>query len=235
MNYFEQAKDWTKLWSNPQTNLFQSWIEGKGHSPFPARKYPLGRGGRAGVASDERAHQALRWKAGRPSPRQVRRSRADKPHSTRGPSPGCSTRRNGTRRWRRGPICLSSASPKGRPTRPRPISIASSSERRSCGFSGRRTSRAIWAVVQGAWNRAFEQFTQALGTPDAAPLKSWRAVLDLWLSIANDALLGLHHRPEFLEAQRRMTRSAAEYRLQERELAEVFLRGESHPDPYRDG
>ena len=77
-------------------------------------------------------------------------------------------------------------------------------------------------VVQAAWLRAFEQMRKALADPKGPPLASARAVLDLWLSIANEALLEMHHRPEYLEAQRKMTRAAAEYRLQEQELAEVF-------------
>jgi len=77
-------------------------------------------------------------------------------------------------------------------------------------------------VVQAAWLRAFETMRKALADAKGAPLESARAVLDLWLSIANEALLEMHHRPEYLEAQRKMTRSAAEYRLQEQELAEVF-------------
>ena len=77
-------------------------------------------------------------------------------------------------------------------------------------------------VVQAAWTRAYEQMLKALNDSSAPPLTSARAVLDLWLAIANEALIEMHHRPEFLEAQRKMTRSSAEYRLQEQELAEVF-------------
>lgn len=77
-------------------------------------------------------------------------------------------------------------------------------------------------VVQAAWTRAFEQMVKALNDNGAPPLKSARAVLDLWLETANAALIEMHHRPEFLDAQRKMTRSAAEYRLAEQDLAEVF-------------
>ena len=82
--------------------------------------------------------------------------------------------------------------------------------------------QAYQQVVQAAWNRAFEDFTRKVNDPKAPPLSSGRAILDLWLGVANEALLQMHHRPEFLEAQRRMARSGAEYRLQEQELAEVF-------------
>lgn len=85
-----------------------------------------------------------------------------------------------------------------------------------------RDIEAYRQVNQAAWGRAFEQFSKALNDPKGPPLTSAREVLDLWLNIANDVLVEMHHRPEFQEAQRNMTRSAAEYRLQERELAEVF-------------
>jgi hypothetical protein len=70
--------------------------------------------------------------------------------------------------------------------------------------------------------RAFDGMVKALNDQKAPKLTSAREVLDLWLGIANEALLELHHRPEFLEAQRKMTRSSAEYRLQEQQLAELF-------------
>ena len=85
-----------------------------------------------------------------------------------------------------------------------------------------RDIEAYRQVVQAAWMRAFERMTKALSDQEAPKLTSARAVLDLWLGIANEVLLELHHRPEFLEAQRKMTRSSAEYRLQEQKLAEVF-------------
>lgn len=77
-------------------------------------------------------------------------------------------------------------------------------------------------VVQAAWVRAFESFTKALNDSSAPPLTTARAVLDLWLGIANEQLIEMHHRPEFLDAQRKMTRSSAAYRLAEQDLAEVF-------------
>ena len=48
---------------------------------------------------------------------------------------------------------------------------------------------------------------------------------------ANKALLEMHRSEEFLEAQRRMTRSSTEYRLAEREIAEAFC--EMHHIPTR--
>jgi hypothetical protein len=81
---------------------------------------------------------------------------------------------------------------------------------------------AYQAIVQKAWNRAFERFVNALGDPGGAPLASGREILDLWIAISNDTLTEMHRTPEFLEAQRKLTRSSSDYRLQEREIAEVY-------------
>ncbi len=78
------------------------------------------------------------------------------------------------------------------------------------------------AIVQAAWRRAVERFTVALNDSKAPPLKSGREFLDLWIATANACLLEMHRSEAFLEAQRKMTRSATEYRLQEREIAEAF-------------
>lgn len=76
--------------------------------------------------------------------------------------------------------------------------------------------------LQAGWMRAFERMLKALNDPGGAPLKSPRDVINLWLDVANEELLEMHHHPDFLEAQRKMTRAAAEYRLAEQELAEIF-------------
>jgi polyhydroxyalkanoate synthase subunit PhaE len=86
-------------------------------------------------------------------------------------------------------------------------------------------------VVRGAWNKAFERFMAALNDPKGPALTSGRALLDLWLETANASLVEMHRTKEFLEVQRRMTRSSAEYRLQEREIAEAFC--EIHHMPTR--
>lgn len=90
---------------------------------------------------------------------------------------------------------------------------------------------AYQLIVQSAWNTVFERFMKALGDASAAPLTSGRELLDLWIATANETLTEMHRTPGFLEAQRKMTRSSAEYRLQEREIAEVFC--EMHHIPTR--
>jgi class III poly(R)-hydroxyalkanoic acid synthase PhaE subunit len=94
-----------------------------------------------------------------------------------------------------------------------------------------RDVESYWEVVQGAWARSLERFMKALNDSKGEPIESGRAMLDLWLATANKALVEMHRSAEFLEAQRRMTRSSTEYRLAEREIAEIFC--EMHHIPTR--
>jgi hypothetical protein len=94
-----------------------------------------------------------------------------------------------------------------------------------------RDVEKYWEVIQGAWSRALERFMKQLNDPGAEPIKSGRQMLDVWLATANGSLLEMHRSKEFLEAQRRMTRSSTEYRLAEREIAEAFC--EMHHIPTR--
>jgi poly[(R)-3-hydroxyalkanoate] polymerase subunit PhaE len=94
-----------------------------------------------------------------------------------------------------------------------------------------RDVERYWEIVQGAWGRALEGFTKQLNDPRGEAIKSGRQMLDLWLAAANSALVEMHRSREFLEAQRRMTRSSTEYRLAEREIAETFC--EIHHIPTR--
>jgi polyhydroxyalkanoate synthase subunit PhaE len=87
------------------------------------------------------------------------------------------------------------------------------------------------AIVQAAWMKAFQRFVKELSNPAGAPIKSGREMIDLWIKVANETLIEMHRSQEFLEAQRRMTRSGTEYRLAEREIAEAFC--EMHHIPTR--
>jgi len=94
-----------------------------------------------------------------------------------------------------------------------------------------RDVEKYWEIVQGAWARAQQRFVKSMADARAEPIASGRQVLDLWLSVANDSLVEMHRSKEFLEAQRRVTRSSTEYRLAEREIAEAFC--EMHHIPTR--
>ena len=88
---------------------------------------------------------------------------------------------------------------------------------------------AYQAVVQNAWQMAFERFTIALRQSKFATPASWRELADRWLAVANDTLTEVHRSDEFLEAQRRMLRSASDHRLQERLVAETFCEAQHIP------
>ena len=99
--------------------------------------------------------------------------------------------------------------------------------------------RAQWArdlaawqlLMQGAWSEATKRFLREVNAADGTPISSWRELTDLWVDIANATLIETHRTPEFLEAQRRLTRSSTDCRLQEREIAEAYC--EIHHIPTR--
>jgi hypothetical protein len=92
-------------------------------------------------------------------------------------------------------------------------------------------SAAYHTVVLAAWNRALERFARDLADRERPPVASFRELIDLWIKTANDTLIEVHRSPQFLEAQRRVTRSATDYRLAEREIAEAYC--EIHHIPTR--
>lgn len=94
-----------------------------------------------------------------------------------------------------------------------------------------RDIAAYQAIMQDAWRSASERFFRAISDASRPPISSARELLDLWVATANETLIGMHRTPKFLEAQRNVTRSSAEYRLQERQIAETFC--EVHHIPTR--
>jgi len=82
---------------------------------------------------------------------------------------------------------------------------------------------AYQAVLQKAWNLAYERFARVVGTgPDGVRSRTWRSMVDQWLTAANDTLTEVYRTEEFLEAQRRALRSASDRHLKEREIAETW-------------
>jgi polyhydroxyalkanoate synthase subunit PhaE len=82
---------------------------------------------------------------------------------------------------------------------------------------------AYQAVVQKAWNLAFERFTKTLRSePQDSAKLTWRGLTDRWLAVANDTLIEVHRSDEFVEAQRCMLRAASDRHLQERKIAEAW-------------
>jgi polyhydroxyalkanoate synthase subunit PhaE len=99
------------------------------------------------------------------------------------------------------------------------------------GMKRAEDSTAYHAIVFAAWKEAAERFVRRFGDPQRGPAGSYRELIDLWVKTANETLLEVHRSPQFLEAQRRVTRSATDYRLAEREIAEAYC--EMHHLPTR--
>jgi hypothetical protein len=88
---------------------------------------------------------------------------------------------------------------------------------------------AYQVLMHGAWNEAVKRFLSEINDAKGTPITSWRELTDVWIQIANDTLVETHRTPEFLEAQRRLTRSGAECRLMEREIVEAFCEIQQMP------
>jgi polyhydroxyalkanoate synthase subunit PhaE len=88
---------------------------------------------------------------------------------------------------------------------------------------------AYQVLMQSAWSEAVKRFLREINDAQGTPITSWRELTDVWIKVANDTLVETHRTPEFLEAQRRLTRSGAECRLQEREIAEAFCEMQQMP------
>jgi hypothetical protein len=99
------------------------------------------------------------------------------------------------------------------------------------GMKRTEDSAAYHAIMFAAWNRVAERFARQLSSGEGGPVGSFRELTDRWIKTANETLLEVHRSPEFLEAQRRVTRSATDYRLAEREIAEAYC--EMHHLPTR--
>lgn len=84
-----------------------------------------------------------------------------------------------------------------------------------------KDAAAFQAVVAKAWNTAFKRFS-AVALKEAPAGVSWRGLADRWLATVNETLIESQRSDEFVQAQSRMLRSASDYRLQERKIAEAW-------------
>jgi polyhydroxyalkanoate synthesis regulator phasin len=210
--WFDQAAHLFKVWSDPKQNLFQAWVEGmKAHGVAPPTESPQG----LGALTELFAKSMEGWAA-----------LAKWPIDSKGGVDASAMRKLfDPEEWgrARGGFDLALEHLTEGPTYAtlfdldRKMLVAQKLAQQRA-----QDTAAYQAVMQKAWNKAFERFINALGDAGGTPVKSGRELLDLWIAIANDTLTEMHRTPEFLEAQRKMTRASADYRLQEREIAEVF-------------
>jgi hypothetical protein len=226
MHWFEQ-KDWAKFWAENQQNMFQSWIEGRG-IPLTGGESANNDSSQEGVREmNELIRRAMEgWAALAQfsSQQQAGEGGFDMPGLKKlfDPAEWSKTLASNVdlslERLTEGPTYATLTDLDRKVVNAQKLWLQRAKD-----------IEAYRVAVQAAWNRALERFMNAVNDSSAPPLKSGRAVLDLWLATVNHALIEMHHLPEFLEAQRRMTRSAAEYRLQERELAEAFCEANHIP------
>ena len=226
MKPFEQGNEWMKLWSENQKSLFEAWVEGK-PPPFAFRGEAPPTGDpmkQAAQISDLMRQSMEQWaeyakgawtKGAAIDPEQMKKLFDPAEWKRAG-----SHFELGMEKLTEGPT----------------YATLWDLDRKMLGLQKLWVERAkdverYWEVTQAAWSKALERFMKAAADGKGEPIKSGRALLDLWLASANKALLEMHRSEEFLEAQRKMTRSSTEYRLAEREIAEAFC--EIHHIPTR--
>lgn len=220
MKGFEQGNEWLKFWNENQKSLFQAWAEGK-PSPFAMHGEPPPG---TEVMSDLMQRSMEQWAAA-----------AKKAWSAGGGfDPAAMGKLFDPEEWKRAGSHFDVGLEKL--TEGPTYATLWDLDKKMLNVQKLWVERArdvegYWEVVQGAWQRATERFTKSISDPKAAPIKTGREMLDAWLGIANASLVEMHRSKEFLEAQRRMTRSSTEYRLAEREIAEAFC--EMHHIPTR--
>jgi polyhydroxyalkanoate synthase subunit PhaE len=85
-----------------------------------------------------------------------------------------------------------------------------------------RDVAAFQAIMLKAWNTAFERFSSSIASTKVQAPATWRGMADRWLAVLNDTLIEVQRSEAFVEAQRKMLRSASDHRLQEQKIAEAW-------------
>ena len=85
-------------------------------------------------------------------------------------------------------------------------------------------SKEYHALVFNRWSQAYSGFLEKLNGLDEKERAdlSPRKLVDMWSALANEELLSLHRSEEFLTAQRAVIRASMQYRLHEKNIAEVI-------------
>jgi polyhydroxyalkanoate synthase subunit PhaE len=226
MKPFEQGNEWLKLWSENQKSLFEAWVEGK-PPPFAFR-------GEAPPAGDAMKQASQISDLMRDSMEQWAAYAKDAWTAKGGFDPEVMKKFFDPAEWKRAGSHFDMGLEKL--TEGPTYATLWDLDRKMMGLQKLWVERAqavesYWEIVQGAWTKALERFMKAVNDGKGEPITSGRGMLDLWLATANKSLLEMHRSAEFLEVQRRMTRSSTEYRLAEREIAEAFC--EIHHIPTR--
>lgn len=96
-------------------------------------------------------------------------------------------------------------------------------------LSLREASALYSSISAAAWSRAFTSFSSKMASGPETFSRGPRAVMNLWLEIANEELIRTQRTDEFLDAQRALLRAGMDYRIKERELIEVWCESRSMP------
>jgi hypothetical protein len=96
-------------------------------------------------------------------------------------------------------------------------------------FAMREADARYRQITGNAWGRAFQTFTTEMSVDWARYYGDSRKVLDRWLEIANDELIKTQRQQDYLDASRKLFRATIEYRLKQRELAEIWCESQSIP------
>ncbi len=85
-------------------------------------------------------------------------------------------------------------------------------------------SNDYYEILLQNWIKAYEKFLGHVNDINDADKKSLtpKKLVELWSSVANEELMRMHRSDEFLEAQKKLIKAGAEYRLHEQEIAEVI-------------
>jgi hypothetical protein len=220
MKPFEQGNEWLKYWTDNQKSLFQAWAEGK-PPPFAVQGEPPPNAEAIGELMKRSMEEWANLAKGAWS--QTGKFDAESMQKLFDPA-----------EWKRAGSHFDMGLEKL--TEGPTYATLWDLDRKLLNVQKLWVERArdvehYWEVVQGTWNHALERYMKALNDAKASPITSGRQMLDVWLANANAALVEMHRSKEFLEAQRRMTRSSTEYRLAERDIAETFC--EIHHIPTR--
>jgi len=84
-------------------------------------------------------------------------------------------------------------------------------------------------ITGSAWARAFQTFSNEISSDWSQLANEPRKALDRWLELANDELMRTQRQDDFLRASRKLFRATIEFRIKQRELAEIWCESQSIP------
>jgi class III poly(R)-hydroxyalkanoic acid synthase PhaE subunit len=87
-----------------------------------------------------------------------------------------------------------------------------------------RANSEFQALLAQTWTRVFEEMTREL-VSDQAPVTTSGALARLWIMVADRVFSEVLDSDTYIERQARVINAAADYRIKEKEIAEIALKG----------